>query len=167
LHDTITAPWSRFAGRSWYRTDVAALKLARGAAAVAALGIAIVAVFARLDTLVAALGIANARLAGNAFEGRVLNRAGGIAAVAVNRVSVVANLARANFAVAADDVACTFPGLGARPVLLDLADAVAAVAGEHVAIVALLDAALIVDAVAAALGNFDFAARSAGAVANE
>jgi hypothetical protein len=64
------------------------------AAAIAALAVAIVALFPWFDALVATLGAAGAGLSGDTLVGGVLNRTGGIAAIIVESVAVVANLAR-------------------------------------------------------------------------
>jgi len=105
-------------------------------------------------------------LSGCALEGRVLYRAGGIATIVVEGIAVVAHFTGTDETVAADDLARAFASRRTCPVGLDFADAVATIAGQNVAVIALLDAALIVDAVAAALWHLDDAARDVGAVAD-
>src|SRR5204863_488143 len=78
-----------------------------------------------------------------------LDGAGAPATIAVVGVGVVADLAGIDDAVAALERTRAGTRRGTGPVGLDVADAVAAVTGQRVAVVALLDAALIVDAVAA------------------
>ena len=58
------------------------------------------------------------------------------------------------------------PSLSAElPVLLGLASAIATITRHHIAIITLLDAALVVDTVAAALGELGHAPGGAGAIA--
>ena len=167
LDDAITAAWGFLAGRTRCRTDVAGLELARVAAAIASVRVAIVAIFARFNALVATLGSKLAGLSSHALVARVLNRTGGIAPVIVFGVAVIAHLALADFTVAADDISGAFSFFGAGPVLLYFADAVATITGQYVAVIALFNAALIIDTVAAALRHLGDAASSAcaGAVA--
>jgi hypothetical protein len=152
LDHAITAARSLLASSAGCRTDVTGLKLASVAAAITGLRVSVVAVLARLNALVAALGSQDAGLPRDALVARILNRAGGIAAIIVFCVAIVANFACTDIAVTADDVARTFALFGTRPILLDFADAIATVTGFGVAVVAFFDAALIVDSVAAALG---------------
>jgi hypothetical protein len=88
-----------------------------------------------------------------------LNCAIATAPIVVSGVAIIANLARPNIAVAADDVPCAFALLGTGPVLFLFADAVTAITGQDVAIVALLNITLIVDSVATALGYLFDASR--------
>ena len=103
---------------------------------------------------------------GITFVAGVLNRAGGIAAVVIESVAVVANLARADAAVAADDLSRAGTLFRAVPVGLDLAGAVAPVAGQDVPVVTVLNAILIVLSIAAGLRILGLAARGVGAFAS-
>jgi hypothetical protein len=157
---------SWLAGSAWYRADPTGFELTSAAAAVFTVGVAVVAVFARFDALVATLGHEDARCSGGiTFVAGVLNRAGGIAAVVVESVTVVANLARANAAVATNDLSLAGPLAGTFPIGLYLANAIAPVARQRVPVVTLLDAILIVLSVAAALWYLGFAADGVRAVA--
>ena len=165
LDNSVTTSRGRLAGGARRRTHPTAFELAAAAAAIAILGVAVVAVLARFDALVATLGDAVAGLSGVTMIGRVLNRAGGIATIVVESVAVVANLARADGAVATNDLARTSPRGGTIPVRFDLACAVAPVAGQDVAVVTLLNSILIVLSVAACLRILGLAARSVVAFA--
>jgi len=166
LDDAVTATRSGFAWRAGRWTSEAAFQLTTATAAVAGLRVAVVAILAGFNALVATLGSADAGLSSCALKGRILYRAGGIATIVVEGIAVVAHFTGTDETVAADDLARAFASLGTCPVGLDFADAVATIAGQYVAVIALLDAALIVDAVAAALWHLDDAARGVGAVAD-
>ena len=165
VDDAIPAARRAHARRSRRRADPALLELAVRAATVARRRVAVVAVLTRLDALVAADRGPDAGAARYASEGGILHRAGGVAAVAVDHVAVVAHLARADHAVAAGGSPRARARRGTVPVRLDVADAVAAVTGDGVAVIAVFDAALVVDAVAAARRNGQRAARSGRATA--
>src|ERR1039457_986474 len=162
----VTATGSGFAWRAGRWTNEAAFQLTTATAAVAGLRVSVVAILAGFNALVATLGSADAGLSSCALKGRVLYRAGGIATIVVEGIAVVANFTGADETIAADDLARAFARRRTSPVGLDFADAVATIAGQYVAVIALLDAALIVDAVAAALWHLDDAARGVGAVAD-
>jgi hypothetical protein len=82
------------AGLARHPADPPGFEVTIAAAAIAALAVAIVALFPWFDALVATLGAASAGLSGDTLVGGVLNRTGGIAAIIVESVAVVANLAR-------------------------------------------------------------------------
>src|SRR6185295_2331131 len=149
LDDAVATAGCGHAGHAGRRADGAGLDLAARAAAVVRRRVAVVAVLARLDALVSADGRPDAHAARDAGERGILHGAGRVASVAVGLVLVVADLARVDDAVSAGAVAHAGALGRARPVRLDVAGAVAAVAGDRVAVVALLDAALVVDPVAA------------------
>jgi hypothetical protein len=142
-----------------YWTNPPTLELASAAATVSALCVAVVAILARFNALVAARGCELAGLSGRACIPGVLHRAVGVTAIVVLGVAIVANLARADGAVAANDISRTGAGFGTGPVGFDLANTVAAITGKSVPVVALLDAVLVVDSVAASLGHPWFADR--------
>jgi hypothetical protein len=150
LDDAVTAACGGFARRAWDRAHVSALKLAIAVAAIAFVGIAVVAIFAWFNALVPTLRDAGTQLSGRALEGRVLNCAGGITAVVVLGIAVVTHLACPNSAIATNDIFRAFAFFGAGPVVLDLAITIAAVARCHIAVVAFFNAVLVVNTVAAA-----------------
>jgi hypothetical protein len=94
-----------------------------------------------------------------------LHGAGGVTAIVVQGVAVVAHLAGSNLPVPANFLFRALASGRTAPVFFYLADAVAAVAWQGVAIVAFLDAILVVDTVAASLGELGDASGGAGAVA--
>jgi hypothetical protein len=103
-------------------------------------------------------------LSRDAFVAGVLNRAGGIATVIVESVAVVANLACADDIVAAYNQTMAGPRRRTLPMGLDLANTVAAIAGQHVAVVAFLGR--LVDPVAAGRRYLGLAAQCALGVAH-
>jgi hypothetical protein len=167
LHHSVAAAGSLLAGGAWCRADIAAFKLTRAAATVATLRIAIVTVLARFNAFVPALRRQDAGLPSDALVARVLYGAGCIAAIVVDGIAVIAHFTRANITVAAYDLARAFASLRASPILFDFANAIAAIAWQHIAVVAFFNTILIVDSVATPLGDLPLATRgSVGAVAN-
>ena len=164
LDDSIAAVRSLLAGRARYQADPPGFELTSAAAAIVAEGIAVVALLARFDAPVATLGNQGAGLSGDTLVAGVLNRAGGIAAVVVEGVAVIANLARADDFVAADDQSVAGPRGGTLPVGLDLANAIATIAGKHVPVVAFLG--WLVDPIAAARRYLGLAAQGALGIAH-
>ena len=161
LHDAVAAARRAHARRAGRRADPALFQLAGGAAAVARRRVAVVAVLARLDALVAAdrrsarRRCPACRCSGRSWTVQVALQPSPSVGVARRRTPRPGRSCRRRTMNDARARARRWAG----PVRLDVADAVAAVAGDRVAVVALLDAALVVDAVAAARRNRQRAAR--------
>jgi hypothetical protein len=159
-YEPVAATGDGFTRRAWLRANPTRLELAFAAAAVAGGRIAVIAVFARFDALIAADRNAFTRLPGDALECGILHCASRVAAVVFDRVFVVANLTSTDTPVTADN----FPFARARwrtiPVRLDFTRAVASITGNRVSVIALFDTCLIVNPVAAALGVHGLAIRA-------
>ena len=150
VHGAVAAAGGLRAWRTGDRADVAGLEHAGLAAAVAGVGVAVVAGLARLDALVPADGRLRALHPRRAGEAERLDRAVRGAPIPVDRVAVVAHLTGVDGSVAATEHPHAGAGGRTVPVGLHATGAVAAIAAEGVAVVADLDPALVVDAVAAA-----------------
>ena len=150
VHGAIAAAGGLRACRTGDRADPAGFERAGLAAAVAGVRVAVVAHLARFDALVPTDGRLRALHPGSTGEAERLYRAVRGAPIPVDRVAVVAHLTGVDASVSATEHPHARAGGRTGPVGLHATGAVAAIAAEGVAVVADLDSALVVDAVATA-----------------